>query len=155
MIATRLALGTRARLTGLTTERMDSFWHPRPLRQFACPPFLQMVVDLGCALAVWHPQHVCAGPIDPHHTPAKSQRPRDWSDHDVVGLCRAAHDECEKITDAVFQAKYAIDFAEIKRAYVIRFLELALGDAVPPTARKSKASTKKKLADFNHYKKPC
>jgi hypothetical protein len=50
-------------------------------------------------------QHICIGPVDPHHVIYKSQRGSDFT---VVPLCRGAHDEAHKLGTEGFRLRWGI-----------------------------------------------
>ena len=94
---------------------LDDPAHKRFVRSLRC-----VLAGRTCQLTRWvgvHPnkqqvtetyRHVCVyegGQSDPHHTTKKSQRGHD---HTVVPLCRAAHEEAERLTNAQFKARWGI-----------------------------------------------
>ncbi len=134
---------------------MHSFWLQKK-SPFDLPQMRDMVCDLGCAVAALSPRHHCnpVDPIDPHHSPGKSERPNTWSDLRITGLCRTLHNECEKIGDEAFQKKWGIDFLELDFAYIRHFIETVFEAGEMPEAKRAKKSVRKNRLPFEPYVPP-
>lgn len=90
---------------------LDDPQHKRMVRSLTC-----LLRGKTCEIGGWvgiYPKrwvvqeykHICIGNVEPHHSTKKSQRGHD---HTVVPLCRAGHDEAEKLTNEAFRARWGI-----------------------------------------------
>lgn len=94
---------------------LDDLQHKRAIRQMRC-----LLYGKRCIIGSWrgvYPnkgwveqeyQHQCLydnGQSDPHHTVKKSHRGHD---HSVVPLCRAGHDDAERLGNEGFKKRWGI-----------------------------------------------
>lgn len=116
-----------------------------------CPAFREHVVkNFPCFFRGM--EHVCDGPLEPHHVPYKSANPRSWTDLEIIPLCGAGHREAHKHPGILDSMK--VQAKKQQRCQTESFIS-ALCDSGPPVVMaKRKTTTRKRLSDFKHYEKP-